>query len=341
MTQTYDIPTWPYVYGGPSGRGVIRTLPEDFKVKERMSFEPSGFGEHAFLLVEKTGENTEYVARQLARFAGVRQRDIGYAGLKDRHAVTTQWFSVWLPGKQDPEWSELESDAVKVLQSVRHERKLKRGVLIGNNFQILIRDWQGDKERLVEQLIKIKTGGIPNYFGDQRFGLNGQNVDKALALFGGIRVKREQRSMYLSAARSFLFNQILARRVTDHTWNKALTGDALALAGSNSFFKWTEKDETIDSRIDACELHPTGVLWGAGQPDSGAEVLAFEHAVIKRFPVLAKGLIDQKVDMGRRSLRVNVEDLRWQFITDNQLQLNFNLPAGSFATALIREIIEI
>ena len=145
--QTIEIPVWPYVYGQPSGLGKIRSVPEDFIVKENLAFEPSGEGEHAFLQIEKTGENTDYVARQLARFANVRQRDVSYAGLKDRHAVTTQWFSVWLPGKADPDWTQFETNSMKVLHSVRHARKLKRGVLSGNSFKLIIRDWQGDKEK--------------------------------------------------------------------------------------------------------------------------------------------------------------------------------------------------
>lgn len=140
-----EIPSWPYVYGSPSGTGVIRSQPADFMVKEQLGFEPSGTGEHVFLQIEKTGENTDYVARLLARFAKVRQRDVGYAGLKDRHAVTCQWFSVWLPGQAEPNWAELASDNLKILHTIRHARKLKRGALAGNHFQIIIRDWQGDR----------------------------------------------------------------------------------------------------------------------------------------------------------------------------------------------------
>lgn len=341
MSQTIEIPVWPHAYGGPSGRGAIRRLPEDFLVDERLSFEPSGSGEHVFLLLENTGENTEFVARQLARFSGARQRDIGYAGLKDRHAVTTQWFSVWLPGKQDPDWSKFESDTVKVLQAVRHARKLKRGVLAGNRFEVLIRDWQGDKERLAEQLTAIETGGIPNYYGEQRFGRQGQNVGKALALFKGARVERELRSLYLSAVRSFLFNQVLARRVRDRNWDRALVGDALMLTHSQSFFRAYRIDAILENRANSCEIHPTGVLWGKGRADVIADALALEQSVIERFPELAQGLIDQGVAVDRRALRVCVEALRWQFVADDQLKLSFSLPAGSFATALLREIIEI
>ena len=341
MPQTIEIPIWPHAYGGPSGRGVIRSIPEDFIVDELLPFEASGSGEHVFLRLEKTGENTEYVARQLARFAGVRQRDVGYAGLKDRHAVTRQWFSVWLPGKQDPDWTELESGTVKVLQAVRHARKLKRGVLAGNSFEILIRDWRGDRNRLVEQLAAIRIGGIPNYYGEQRFGHRGQNVNKALALFAGMRVGREQRSIYLSAARSYLFNQVLARRIADKSWNKPMPGDAFALDRSHSYFKSGDIDDDIVDRVAALDIHPTGVLWGKGEAVADSESLAFERSVIAAFPALAQGLVAEGVTIDRRALRVGVETLQWRFVDDNQLKLNFSLPAGSYATALLREIIEI
>ena len=161
--MTLSLPIWPYVYGSPSGQGVIRQHPADFQVTEQLSFEPSGDGEHVFLHIQKTGENTDYVARQLARIAQVRQRDIGYAGIKDRHAVTTQWFSVWLPGlKPDPDWSGLNSEQLTILHTVRHARKLKRGVLAANHFKLRIRQWQGDRAATLQQLDCIKTQGIPN-----------------------------------------------------------------------------------------------------------------------------------------------------------------------------------
>ncbi|MGR9051567.1 MAG: tRNA pseudouridine(13) synthase TruD [Gammaproteobacteria bacterium] len=338
--QTFTIPVWPYAYGGPSGRGRVRSVPEDFIVNEKPAFEPSGSGEHAFLSIRKTGQNTEFLARQLARFAGVRQRDIGYAGLKDRNAVTTQWFSVWLPGKEEPDWSKFESDEIQVLRAVRHARKLKRGASCGNDFEITIRDWQGDKDRLDAQLQAIKNGGLPNYFGEQRFGHDGGNIDKALALFKGRRVKHEQRSIYLSAARAFLFNHILARRVADTNWNKAIPGDALALDGSHSFFKYDDGDIGIESRLEALDVHPTGALWGLGTAVIDADALALENKVVAKFPELTEGLLRENLAAERRPLRARVEALQWHFQPDGRLRLSFGLPAGSFATALLREIIE-
>ena len=338
--QTLEIPVWPYVYGLPSGQGKIRSYPEDFIVKENLAFEPSGAGEHAFLLIEKIGENTDYVARQLARFANVRQRDVSFAGLKDRHAVTTQWFSVWLPGKADPDWTRFETDNMKVLHTVRHARKLKRGVLSGNSFKIIIRDWQGDKDKAIGQLEAMKTNGIANYFGSQRFGHEGQNVNKALAMFQGAKVGREQRSLYLSAARSYLFNQILAYRITRKNWNQPVAGDTYMFDLSHSCFKSEQPDAEIISRLEAKEIHPTGALWGRGEAGVSADTLSIEQGIIDAYPQLAQGLIACNVDKDRRALRVNVQDLYWQFVNDRILELCFTLPAGSYATAVLREIID-
>jgi tRNA pseudouridine13 synthase len=338
--QTLEIPVWPYVYCLPSGQGKIRSYPEDFIVKENLAFEPSGAGEHAFLLIEKTGENTDYVARQLARFANVRQRDVSFAGLKDRHAVTTQWFSVWLPGKADPDWTRFETDNMKVLHTVRHARKLKRGVLSGNSFKIIIRDWQGDKDKAIGHLEAMKTNGIANYFGSQRFGHEGQNVNKALAMFQGAKVGREQRSLYLSAARSYLFNQILAYRITRLNWNQPVAGDTYMFDLSHCCFKSEQPDAEIISRLEAKEIHPTGALWGRGEAGVSADTLSIEQGIIDTYPQLAQGLIACNVDKDRRALRVNVQDLCWQFVNDRVLELCFTLPAGSYATAVLREIID-
>jgi tRNA pseudouridine13 synthase len=335
------IPVWPCAYGRPPGRGVIRAAAEDFRVGECLAFEPSGAGEHVFLNIEKIGENTEYVARQLARFAGVRQRDVGYAGLKDRHAVTTQWFSVWLPGKPDPDWTGLASDSVKILRALRHARKLQRGALTGNRFKLVIREWQGDKKATYDRLQAIRAGGIANYFGPQRFGHEGRNLAQALALFRGAKAGREQRSLYLSAARSFLFNQILARRIEQKNWNRALAGDVFFFDRSHSRFHAEQPDPDVIARIDAGNLHPSGALWGRGDVRVSLDALAMEQAVIEAQAEIAEGLVRSGVEADRRPLRVNVDELRWEFIGETTLELSFGLPAGSYATALLREIIEL
>ncbi len=338
-SQIIDLPEWSYVYGGPTGTGKIRVTAEDFVVEEYLAFEPSGAGEHVFLQIQKTDENTEFVARQLARFANVRQRDVSFAGLKDRHAVTTQWFSVWLPGKADPDWVLFETENVKVLQTIRHARKLKRGVLSGNSFKLCIKDWQGDQQKTLQQLEAIKLNGVPNYFGSQRFGHKALNIQKALELFAGARVGREQRSIYLSAARSFLFNHILAYRVTHQNWNKALAGDTYLFDGSHSCFKSSELDAEIMLRLDSKDIHPSGALYGKGNADVSLDALQLESEILQAYPKLTQGLIAAGVDNDRRALRVNVKDLHWHFVQQDCLELSFTLPAGSYATAVLREFV--
>ena len=341
MNSKLSLPDWAYAYGGAQSQGIIRTIPDDFIVKEIQSFELSGTGEHAFVLIEKCSENTDYVARLLARFAGVRQRDVSYAGLKDRHARTTQWFSIWLPGKPDPDWTGLNTPNIKVLQATRHSKKLKRGSLAGNQFIIRVRDWAGDKAALELQLRMINTQGVPNYFGEQRFGREGANIAKAIALFSGEKVSRNQRSIYLSAARSFLFNHILSKRVANNTWNQALVGDVLMFDNSHSFFKVETLDESILQRVTELDAHPTAALWGKGESQVTAEVALLEQQIVDQFSDIAKGLCAFGVEQGRRALRSHIKELEWQFIDSTTLELSFTLNPGCYATTLLREIIQV
>lgn len=336
----FSLPIWPYAYGGPSAPGDIKTFPDDFIVEEFLSFTPEGGGEHVFLHIEKVGENTEYVARLLARHAGVRQRDVSYAGMKDRHGRTRQWFSVWLPGKEDLDWSGVETENLKILETVRHARKLKRGVLAGNRFTLVVRNWQGDRDVAEQQLRQIQQHGFPNYFGEQRFGHQGRNIEKALAMFQGEKVKREQRSIYLSAARSYLFNLILAERVTARSWNKALPGDVFKLNQTNSHFHAEVVDQDLIERLETGDIHPTGALWGKGDAGVTGEALVLEQGIVEAYPALADGLLKADLEADRRALRVMPENLVWEFQVDGVLRLSFGLPAGSYATGLLREIVD-
>ena len=204
--------------------------------------QPSGAGEHAFLLIEKSGANTEWVARRLAEKAGVAPMSVGYSGLKDRHAITRQNFSVHLPGRADPDWSALAIPGVRVLAASRHDRKLKRGVHRGNLFRIRVRDIAGVREVVEPRLALIRERGVPNYFGEQRFGRDAGNIDNARAMFAGRRMPRAQAGMALSAARSLIFNAVLAQRVEDGSWDCGLDGEVWMLAGTHSIFgpePWT------------------------------------------------------------------------------------------------------
>jgi tRNA pseudouridine13 synthase len=333
----------PYAFGGPVGTGVIKTSPEDFIVEELLGFKPSDEGEHIFLRIEKRGENTEYVARQLARFANVPARDVGYAGLKDRHGKTVQWFSVWLPGKAEPDWRQLESPSLSILEVRRNSRKLRKGAATGNRFEITVRELKGDASLLELRLKQIGERGVPNYFGTQRFGREGQNVAKASALFAGTlkRVDAHRRGLYLSAARSYLFNRILASRIAQDIWDRAVSGDVFMFPDSHSFFKPEAITPDIAQRLEAKEVHPSGALWGKGAPVVTDQALFIEMAIAEEETELCRGLEDFGLDMARRPLRLYPEDFGWDLCDPTRLRLRFALPAGAYATAVLRELIEI
>jgi tRNA pseudouridine13 synthase len=323
----------------PKLQGTIRTTPEDFQVDEVLGFDPDGSGEHVCLHIRKRGANTADIAKQLAKLAGVKNMDVSYAGLKDRHAVTTQWFSIYLGNKPEPDWSQLESDSVQVLTATRHQRKLRRGTLKGNRFKLVVRDLTGDTSDLEQRLQTIATAGVPNYFGEQRFGYN--NLEKATAMFEGqFKVKdRNKRSLYLSAARSAIFNHVLSRRVADGNWNQPLDGDVMMLDGSHSVFPVEQVDDEIRCRIQELDIHPTGPLWGRGELRSAGEVKVLEQSCAADYELFCGGLEQAGMKQERRALRLPVREFQWQLMGDS-LDLDFYLPSGSYATAVLRELID-
>jgi len=320
-------------------QGVIRVNPEDFQVDEIQQFTPSGKGEHVWLHIQKTGENTEWVGDQLAKIADVARRDVSYAGMKDRNAVTTQWFSVQMPGREAPDWQAQLPESIIVLDEQRHDRKLKRGALKGNKFKLIIRDFVGDESALKESVENIVQQGIPNYFGEQRFGRDGDNVRKARQWFKGeFKVKsRPKRSIYLSAARSWIFNHILSMRVKNGTWNQAVRGDIFMLDGSKSCFN-DHIDGEIIQRIEKQEIHPTGVLWGRGELGSKDEVAVLEADVAREFTILCDGLEKHGLKQERKALRLSVKDLKYCSVESGIVEISFSLPAGAFATSVLSEI---
>lgn len=327
----------PFAHGGPPLCGLLRAQPEDFFVDEVLGFEPAGTGEHIFVNIEKTGANTDWVAKQLARFAGVASMAVGWSGMKDRHAVTRQWLSVHLPGKADPDWSTLDIEGVKVLDARRHDRKLKRGAHRSNRFRIRLRDIRGDRDAAQARIEAITEQGVPNYFGEQRFGRGGGNLDLAHALFSGRRMPRDQKSFALSAARSHLFNRILAARVAHGSWNEPREGDVFMLAGTHSVFGPEAIDEALRERMTRLDIHPTGAMWGKGVLRSSDEVAALESSIALAEAELADGLVRNGLDQQRRSLRLLAHDLQatWD---DDALVLDFSLESGAFATVVIREL---
>lgn len=303
--------------------------------------EPDGEGEHLLVHVEKRDSNTVWVAGMLARLAGVSRMDVSYAGLKDRHAVTRQWFSIRLAGKPEPDWRTVDSAEFRVLDSARHGRKLRVGALRGNRFRIRVRAFDGDEAALQATLETIRRDGVPNYFGEQRFGTDDANLGSARALFNGElkRVKREKRGFYLSAVRSLLFNKVLAARVNAANWNRPLAGERMMLAGTRSSFLADRIDDEIVRRQREMDIHTSGPLWGRGEQMVSDEVEELESAVLLPEQFWREGLERFGLQMERRALRITVSDLTWDRQGD-LLELGFSLPKGCFATALLRECVD-
>lgn len=334
------ITSLPYSLGPPSATAVIRSQPEDFRVDEVLGFQPAGEGEHMLLRLRKRNTNTDWLAQQLAKLVGVSGRDVGYAGLKDRNAVTSQWFSVRVPSGIKPDWSQLESDEVQVLDMVKHRRKLRRGVLKQNRFSLHLRELNGDRSEIEFRLERVAKQGVPNYFGEQRFGHGQNNLEMADRLFSGKlnKISRHKRGIYLSAARSSLFNLVLATRVEQGSWNQAMPGDLMQLDGSNSHFPVTQIDAEIARRIEEMDIYPTGPLWGKGQQQVSDMAAELENTVLNAYPEWLTGLIKFGLHHDRRSLLTRVYELDWSWTADSDLELGFGLPSGSYATMVLREI---
>lgn len=316
----------------------LRSAHEDFLVEEILGYDADGSGEHALLWIEKRGANTDWLAKELARFAGVPALAVGFAGLKDRHAVTRQAFTVQLAGKPDPDWSAFPHDNVKVLAVTRHGRKLKRGALRGNRFVLVLREVQGERERAEQVIAAVAARGVPNYFGEQRFGREGGNLEQARAMFAGRRVDRDKRGFLLSAARSQIFNSVLAARVERGVWDAPLEGDIWSLAGSRSWFGPEPYSGVLAGRLARGDIHPSGPLWGQGEPPATGEAGALEREIAGVHDDLAQGLAAARMDQERRPLRLMPKDLRWRWLDDEALELSFELPAGAYATVVAREL---
>lgn len=340
MTELSGLMDVPRAHGGAAGSAQLRRVPEDFVVREWLGFEADGEGDHLLLKVRKRGANTMWVAKQLARLGNIHPRDVGFAGLKDRNALTEQSYTVPLRSAIGSEWIGVSGEGFEVIDAQRQRRKLKRGALKGNDFQIVLRDFQGDTEVLEQRLRSIAAAGVPNYFGPQRFGRGGGNLKCALAWFRGEGPAPQQvdRGFALSAARSAIFNAILAERVAAGSWNRLLPGEVVNLDGSGSVFIPPELDAVLHERCERMDVHPTAPLWCADAQDSSGEVAALEQAVVARHAELAAGLEGQRLESMRRALRLPVRNLQWQ-IEGNDVHLQFRLHRGSFATAVLHELL--
>lgn len=332
----------PTAWGDTCGVAQLKASAEDFQVEEVLDIALTGEGEHLWLWVEKRYLNTEEVAKRIARTIQIPLRQVSYAGLKDKLALTRQWFSIHLPGKADPDLSSLESDELHIIKTIRHQRKLQRGTHSANGFIIRLTQLEADQQALTTRLSLIAGQGVPNYFGLQRFGFDGANIVQALewAVKQQYPEQRNMRSRLLSSARSYLFNKVLAERVTSGSWNCLMQGDILSFTESKSFFP-VEQLATNDARLAELDIHPTGPLWGEGELAASAEALALEQKVLTQFSSLTQWLAIAKLRQERRILRLPVKQLTWHYSEPTVLQLAFTLPAGCFATAVVRELVSI
>lgn len=331
----YDLPR---ALGIPRTTAVIRSEPTDFRVTEDPVALPDGAGEHVWFLIRKTGWNTADVGQWLGRALGCRPRDVSWAGLKDRHAVTDQWFGAHLPGGVGiPELPDLP-EGVEVLRAARHGRKLRTGMLHGNHFDLTLRELDAPAESLGPRLMTIARQGVPNYFGAQRFGRDGGNLDAAWRMLDGMPVRnRQRRGLFLSAVRSFLFNRVLAARVDAGCWDRPLPGDLMTFTTSNSLFPAAELSAG-DPRLALADVHPSGPLPGREGMAPEAEAGEMEVGVLEPWRDQIDALARLDVAAARRALRLPVRRVWWRREGDFTLRVGFWLPAGAFATAVLREL---
>ena len=381
ITAATDTAKLPQPTQPPLKQATYKAHATDFVVNEILPLDFTGEGEHLWLHIEKMGMNTAYLAKLLSEWAEIPLRDVGYSGLKDRHALTTQWFSLRIPKKQLPE-SEFApvdigvNESLTILAQQWHNKKLNRATHRANQFIITLRDIQfadlgitaseqdlssekSNKDTVEQHLAHISTTGVPNYFGPQRFGRNGNNVREALSLFARPapeshpqpkkskrkQAPREQNSMELSAARSLIFNEILAARVRDGSWNTGLAGEVFNLDGSGSIFASAAIDDTLQARLASSDIHPTAVLWGVGNDKVSGAAAAIENDIVQKDPLLhqlATGLEKRDIKAQRRALRLPIEELSWEWQdTDGDLTLvlSFTLTTGSFATSVLSSLV--
>ncbi|WP_395737132.1 tRNA pseudouridine(13) synthase TruD [Prosthecobacter sp.] len=333
----------PFLHGGPLGRACFKAEPEDFVVEELLGFEPSGEGEHCLVWAEKRNLESNAAAARLADAVGIRRRLVSHCGLKDRHAVTRQWFSLHMPGQASPEAVALESEGLSVLRITRNTRKLRRGIHLGNRFTIRLREPDFDVALAMQRWREIAEKGVPNFFGVQRFGNEGQNVAKALAMFRGEFTPGDRllRGLLLSAARSHLFNAVVAGRMAGGTWDKPLAGEVFGFADNGTILLPENQRGDEVARFEKGIVELTAPLWGNGELQSVGEVRTIEQELLADFSEIAAGLEACGLRQERRVMRLRPLRPELEVMENGDLQFRFDLPKGTYATALLRELAEL
>jgi tRNA pseudouridine13 synthase len=351
---------WSHAYGKPESVGRLKAKPSDFKVHELIDIDFSGAGEHYWLNIEKESLNSADVIRELSKFSGVKQKDIGYSGMKDKHAVTSQWFSLWMPKQTEPNWGALSAEGIRLLRVEKHNRKLRISTHKHKRFEIKIRQFCGDIRSLEKRIDLIKHQGVPNYFGLQRFGNRMLNLKRAQDYFAqGTQIRDKRlRSLLYSATRSWLFNCMLDKRVSDGSWNQLIDGEVAILDGSNSHFYADHKaDQNLPARVSEMDVHPAHPLIASdinsawqemltsdakvanSLPHSLHSLIEMQDSIMNCYPVFSQALVASTMSLSYRALRANVLNFDWQ-IGSNKVVFKFDLLAGQFATSVIRELID-
>ncbi len=330
-----------YLNGKPTAQGKLKLKPEHFQVYEDLGFDFTGEGEHLMVRIRKTGENTSFVANELAKACGVKSKDVSWAGLKDRHAVTEQWLSVHLPKGETPDFTEFlaQYPSIEIVATARHNKKLRPGDLVGNEFVVTMAEVT-DVAEVVTRLENIAQTGVPNYFGSQRFGHDGNNVTEARR-WGRENVRtrnQNKRSLYLSAARSWIFNAIVSARIEQGVFAQAVEGDLLQ-AGRDLLPVEQANIADMSEKIMAGEYLITAALAGDNALPTQAKALELEQPQLDAEPDLMALIRGNRMRHDRREIALKPQNLTWS-VEDNDITLRFALDAGCFATAIVRELIE-
>jgi tRNA pseudouridine13 synthase len=339
----------------PGTGGVLRAQPEDFVVDEVPAYPPSGAGDHVFVRIEKRGLNTAQAVQRIARVLGVGERDIGVAGMKDRHAVTRQWLS--LPPPVTPEAALAFADPdVRVLEAARHGHKLRTGHVRANQFVLRVRDAVPDAVERARAILDVlaKPPGAPNWYGEQRFGRDGDNAARGRAIVMGEKppragdgagraspVPRDRKlaRLLVSSLQSELFNQWLVARMADGLYARVLAGDVLHKNGGGMFT--CEDAATDEARLAAGELVVTGPMFGAAMRSAVGDAGAREDAILGGAGLTRESFasVSRIAEGTRRDASIQVGEASVAAI-DGTLEVRFTLPGGAYATAVMREIMK-
>ena len=329
-----------YPYGAPVTGGLLKSRPNDFKVSEELGFEPTGEGEHLFLLIEKDGLGTHELISRVARDYSIDSKLIGYSGLKDKHALTRQWLSLHMPGKKPP--AELfTGKGYRVLRQANHNRKLRPGTHKYNSFQVVLREVSEFSDQTREQISAVTRQGFANYFGAQRFGRQQDNIRQALEQLPRRRLTRSRKSILLSSLRSYLFNRILAQRIGLGHWELPLEGDVFMLRGNRSIFSETPDDRIVE-RFRALDISNTASLYGCGQGLLSGEPQAIEAQVFAECDAITSCLDQQGAKLQMRALRAVVDNFSYDYDAgDQSLLLKLDLPAGCYVTTVLDHFVKL